>query len=84
MRIKRYDYRNCISTLCLLEESLDNFLMPDMQPVKDTPAAEYARSSPDDPDLPEITERVKTSRDIYLRWGRDCLGWAIYLFRKPD
>lgn len=45
-------------------------------------AAEYARSHPDDPDLPVIMERVRRSRESYLRWGRDCLGWAIYLFRK--
>jgi hypothetical protein len=45
-------------------------------------AAEYARSHPDDPDLPVIMERVSRSRESYLRWGRDCLGWAIYLFRK--
>jgi SAM-dependent methyltransferase len=46
-------------------------------------AAEYARTHPDDPDLPEIMERVASYRNSYLRWGRDCLGWAIYLFRKP-
>ena len=46
-------------------------------------AAEYAREYPDDPDLPALTERVRRSRDAYLRWGRDCLGWALYLFRKP-
>jgi SAM-dependent methyltransferase len=43
--------------------------------------AEYARSHPDDPDLPELLERVAKGKDEYLRWGRDTLGWAIYLFR---
>ena len=47
-------------------------------------AAEYARSNPGDPDLPELMERVNRSRESYLRWGRDCLGWAVYLFRKPS
>jgi SAM-dependent methyltransferase len=46
-------------------------------------AAGHARAVPADPDLPEITGRVVRSRDSYLRWGRDCLGWAVYLFRKP-
>ncbi len=46
-------------------------------------AAEYARTNPCDPDLPKVIERATRSREIYLRWGRDCLGWAIYLFRKP-
>ncbi len=45
--------------------------------------ADYARSNSDDPDLPEIEGRVSRSRQTYLRWGRDTLGWAIYLFRKP-
>jgi len=42
---------------------------------------EYARSHPDDPDLAELVERVSKAREAYLRWGRDALGWAIYLFR---
>ncbi len=44
-------------------------------------SAEYARSHPDDPDLPELVERVAQDKEAYLRWGRDSLGWAIYLFR---
>lgn len=44
-------------------------------------AAEYARSHPDDPDLPELLERVAKGKAAYLRWGRETLGWAIYVFR---
>jgi len=44
-------------------------------------AAEYARAHPDDPDLPELAERVAKDKALYLRWGRDTLGWAIYVFR---
>ncbi|MCP4310006.1 MAG: class I SAM-dependent methyltransferase, partial [Bacteroidetes bacterium] len=43
---------------------------------------EYARAHPDDPDLPKVIERVGKAREVYLRWGRDTLGWAIYLFRQ--
>jgi len=43
--------------------------------------AEFARSHPDDQDLPELLERVAKARVAYLRWGRDTLGWAIYVFR---
>jgi SAM-dependent methyltransferase len=43
--------------------------------------AEYARSHPDDPDLPELLERVAKDKSVYLRWGRDTVGWAIYVFR---
>ncbi len=44
-------------------------------------ADEYARSHPDDPDLAEVVERVRGAKAAYLRWGRDTLGWAIYMFR---
>ncbi len=45
-------------------------------------SAEYARSNPTDPDVAELIERVAGFRESYLRWGRNTLGWAIYLFRK--
>jgi SAM-dependent methyltransferase len=45
--------------------------------------AEYARAHPDDPDLATVVERVRKARAAYLRWGRDTLGWAIYVFRSP-
>jgi SAM-dependent methyltransferase len=44
--------------------------------------AEYARSHPDDPDLSELLTLVAKERAAYLRWGRDTLGWAIYVFRR--
>ncbi len=45
-------------------------------------ATEYARSHPDDPDLPELLGRVAREKAAFLRWGRDTLGWAIYVFRR--
>jgi SAM-dependent methyltransferase len=42
----------------------------------------YVRAHPDDPDVPELVERTQHLKEIYLRWGRDTLGWAIYVFRK--
>jgi SAM-dependent methyltransferase len=44
----------------------------------------HARDNPDDPDVPEILTRVARGRTNYLHWGRDTIGWAIYLFRKPS
>jgi SAM-dependent methyltransferase len=41
----------------------------------------FAGNNPDDPDLPELGERVAKAKAAYLRWGRDTLGWAIYVFR---
>ncbi len=43
---------------------------------------EWARSNPDDPDIPEILRRVDEEKAAYLRWGRDTIGWAIYVFRR--
>ena len=45
-------------------------------------AENYAAAHPDDPDVPELLQRVLNSQSSYLQWGRDTLGWAIYLFRK--
>lgn len=42
----------------------------------------YALTHPDDPDIPELLERVREQKQAYLQYGRDTLGWAIYLFRK--
>jgi SAM-dependent methyltransferase len=47
-------------------------------------AEDYARDNPDDPDVAEILLRVANGRKNYLQWGRDTLGWAMYLFRKAS
>ena len=46
-------------------------------------AAQYAAAHPDDPDVPELLERVDRARHGYLHWGRETLGWALYLFGRP-
>lgn len=46
-------------------------------------AERYAADHPDDPDVETLLSSTRRSRDAYLRWGRNCLGWALYLFRKP-
>ena len=43
----------------------------------------YAREQPDDPDVPAMLERIRRWRDAYLKWGRDTLGFAVYLFHRP-
>lgn len=47
-------------------------------------STEYAHTHPDDPDLEEMMMCVKKKKAAYLRWGRDTLGWAIYVFRTGD
>jgi SAM-dependent methyltransferase len=43
----------------------------------------YVREQPDDPDCTAMLDRVRRWRDAYLRWGRDSLGFAAYLFYRP-
>ena len=45
-------------------------------------AERYARAHPDDPDVPELLDRVARARHEYLGWGRETLGWSLYLFRR--
>ena len=47
-------------------------------------AERYAAAHPDDSDFEELLQITSKNRDAYLRWGRDCLGWAMYLFRVPN
>jgi SAM-dependent methyltransferase len=45
-------------------------------------ADKWASENPDDADVEEVLKRISKNREIYLRWGRATLGWAIYLFKK--
>ncbi len=42
----------------------------------------YAEANPEDKDRKEVLDRIANQRTTYLRWGRDTVGWAIYLFRN--
>lgn len=41
----------------------------------------YVAAHPDDPDAPAFRDRIRRWRDGYLQWGRDTLGFGLYLFR---
>lgn len=43
----------------------------------------FAENNPDDPDATEILEKQRSAHDLYLKHGRDTVGWAIYMFRAP-
>ncbi len=45
-------------------------------------AERFAVENPHDPDVTELLRRRRANRDTYLRYGRDTLGWAMYLFMK--
>jgi cyclopropane fatty-acyl-phospholipid synthase-like methyltransferase len=46
-------------------------------------AEDYIQDNPNDVDNAELRIIVEKGKATYLRWGRDTLGWCIYLFRKP-
>src|SRR5256714_9185956 len=43
---------------------------------------EWLAGNPADPDAPRIRELHERYRDDYLNWGRELLGWAIFVARK--
>lgn len=43
----------------------------------------WLAENPDDPDASEISARHARAKDTYLRYGRDRLGWAIFVGWKP-
>jgi SAM-dependent methyltransferase len=42
----------------------------------------YAQQHPQDPDVPALLSRIRAWRKLYLEWGRDILGFGLYLFQK--
>jgi ubiquinone/menaquinone biosynthesis C-methylase UbiE len=42
----------------------------------------YCYEHPDDPDCDAMLQKIRTWRSTYLKWGRDTLGFGIYLFRN--
>jgi SAM-dependent methyltransferase len=45
-------------------------------------AEEWASGHPQDPDCEEVLRRVRAGKAEYLMWGRETLGWAIYVFKR--
>jgi SAM-dependent methyltransferase len=43
----------------------------------------FLRDHPKDHDAGAFGERIRAWRDAYRRWGRDTLGFGVYLFGKP-
>ena len=43
----------------------------------------FVAENPDDPDAEEMLRKIRTWRDVYLRWGRDTLGFGLYLLMRP-
>lgn len=68
----------CVYTLASDTMDWDEYEAPHWWAV-----SEYVDEHPDDPDLPEIIESYKKFRETYLKYGRDTMGWCLYVYRKP-
>lgn len=68
----------CVYTLVSDEDDWDHY-----EALQWLATEQYIAENPDDPDNEEILSRVQRSKDSYLREGRNALGWAIYVFKKP-
>jgi SAM-dependent methyltransferase len=66
----------CLYALASSEDDWDRY-----QGLQWRAAERYGRDHPDDPDVPELLAKQRSAQETYLRWERDTLGWAIYLFR---
>jgi ubiquinone/menaquinone biosynthesis C-methylase UbiE len=42
----------------------------------------YCHQNPHDPDYEAMLQRIRAWRRTYLTWGRDTLGFGLYLFRN--
>lgn len=42
----------------------------------------YINANPDDKDNQELYNRIIKQRDSYLKWGRETIGWAVYIFQR--
>lgn len=45
-------------------------------------AEAWASDNRDDPDVEAVLKKVRENKAAYLMWGRETLGWAIYVFMK--
>lgn len=43
---------------------------------------EFVSENPHDPDAEAMLQRIRPWREAYLRWGRDTLGFGLYLLRN--
>lgn len=53
---------------------------------EDTYAAnvrKFVTRNPKDPEAAAMERKIDGWRDAYLKWGRDTLGFGVYLLRKP-
>jgi cyclopropane fatty-acyl-phospholipid synthase-like methyltransferase len=68
---------NCIYTLASNHDDWDYY-----ETLQWWSAYDYMTAYPDDPDNPELLDTIENAKIGYLLYGRDTLGWAIYIFKR--
>jgi cyclopropane fatty-acyl-phospholipid synthase-like methyltransferase len=67
-----------VSVIAASEDDWDRYETLHWQTVE-----AWLSDNPDDPDAAEIRERNERRKRTYVRHGREVLGWAIFVGRKP-
>jgi SAM-dependent methyltransferase len=67
----------CIYTLVSNHDDWDHY-----ETLQWWSAYEYVANNPDDPDNSELLNQIRKAKTKYLLYGRDTIGWAIYVFKK--
>ncbi|MEV4570855.1 methyltransferase domain-containing protein [Nonomuraea sp. NPDC049419] len=57
-------------------DSWDRYMAPQWWAISD-----WLRSNPDDPDVPAMRDFLTRSRRSHLEYGRDYLGWGVFVLR---
>ena len=68
---------NCIYTLVSDHNDWDHY-----ETLQWWSADDYIITNPNDPDNSELLNNIKKAKMEYLLYGRDTLGWAIYVFKN--
>jgi cyclopropane fatty-acyl-phospholipid synthase-like methyltransferase len=69
----------CVYTMVSNSDDWDHY-----ETLKWWNVEDYVRNNPDDEDVEELLARTRREKDIYLRWERDTLGWAIYVLQRKN
>ena len=67
-----------VSVIASSEDDWDHYETLHWQAVEG-----WLEANPDDPDVSEIRARHERHKRTYLRHGRELVGWAIFVGRKP-
>jgi predicted O-methyltransferase YrrM len=75
----RFDQAN-LELVTLIASSLDDW--DRYESLHWRAVGDWLAANPEDPDADDFRLRIETRRAEYLEWGRDTLGWGIFVARK--